>query len=274
MTSIITAILIISVAGAIGSVILVAASALFEVKEDPRAEQITELLPGANCGSCGYAGCADYAKAVAEGRADVNCCIPGGQKTAEGIAAIMGVEAGKVESYKAFVTCQGSYLHTTDKYDYEGIESCAACNTLYSGRSSCRFGCLGYGDCKNVCKFDAIIVENGVSRINREKCTGCGACAKACPDGIIVMLPVNEQPTVMCANREKGAATRKICDKGCIGCMKCEKACPAGAVKVENNVAKIDIEKCVACHQCVEVCPVGVIHVPPKSGESFDEVAD
>ncbi len=264
------AVLIISASGLIGAVILVAASVFMRVEEDSRIEEIQGALPGANCGACGYAGCADYAKAIVENGAPVNLCIPGGAAAAKSIGAIMGVEAGEVERFKAFVTCQGSYAHTRDKYDYEGIESCNAVNAYYSGRTACRFGCLGYGDCKKVCKFDAIIVENGVSRIDRSKCTGCGACAKVCPDHIIVMLPESDKPTVMCANREKGALTRKVCDRGCIGCMKCQKNCPAGAISVKNNVAFIDESLCISCGLCVEQCPVSAIHVPPKAGQIVD----
>nr|WP_283243553.1 4Fe-4S binding protein [Feifania hominis] len=177
----------------------------------------------------------------------------------------MGVQSGKVEQPKAFVACQGSYDNTSDKYKYEGISSCKACNALYSGPTLCRYGCLGYGDCTRVCKFDAIRVVNGVAKVDREKCTGCGACAKVCPDGIIHMIPENEKPVVMCANKDKGAVTRKNCSHGCIGCKKCEKLCPNGAITVTDNVAFIDMEKCDGCLKCMEGCPVKAINVPPKT---------
>ena len=122
---------------------------------------------------------------------------------------------------------------------------------------------MGYGDCVSVCAFDAIHVVDGVALVDREKCTGCGACAKACPNAIISIIPEHKRkPVVLCQNKDKGAQTRKACSAGCIGCMKCAKACPKQAITVENNLAYIDQEKCVGCGLCAKECPVGVIHVP------------
>ena len=162
--SIVTAVAVVTVIGLLGAAILVVAAHFMHVEEDPRVGEVLGVLPGANCGACGYAGCADYAKAIVEG-APVNKCVPGGAKCAAAAAAIMGVEAGEVVKRKAIVACQGSYDHTQDKYEYEGIESCAACAALYSGRAACEYGCLGYGDCVKACKFDAITVSNGLARV-------------------------------------------------------------------------------------------------------------
>ena len=244
-----------------GLPITLVAAHFMHVEEDPRVGEVLGVLPGANCGACGYAGCADYAKAIVEG-APVNKCVPGGAKCAAAAAAIMGVEAGEVVKRKAIVACQGSYDHTQDKYEYEGIESCAACAALYSGRAACEYGCLGYGDCVKACKFDAITVSNGLARVNPEKCTGCGACEQACPKKVIWIRPESEKPVVMCANHDRGALTRKACTAGCIGCMKCEKSCPEGAIKVTNNVARVDYEKCTGCRTCMNVCPVHAITIP------------
>lgn len=259
--SIVTAAVVVTVIGLLGAAILVVAAHFFHVEEDERVGKVLECLPGANCGACGYAGCADYAKAIVAG-APVNKCVPGGAASAQGAAAVMGVEAGEVVKRKAIVACQGSYEHTSDKYAYEGIESCAACAALYKGRSACEFGCLGYGDCQKACKFDAIIVSNGLARVNPEKCTGCGACAEVCPKHIIEVRPESEKPMVLCANRDRGALTRKACTAGCIGCMKCQKACPVEAIKVVDNVAHIDVDKCIGCRKCVNECPVHAITIP------------
>lgn len=259
---IVIAVILVTVVGILGAAILVVAAQFMHVDEDERIGELTGILPGANCGACGYAGCADYAKAMVETGAPVNKCVPGGKKVAEEAAKVLGVEAGEVAVKKAVVICQGSYEHTSDKYDYEGIKSCAACNALYNGRAACRFGCLGYGDCVKECKFDAISVDNGVARVNPDACTGCGACAAACPNNIIKVLPESEKPVVLCANKERGVLTRKGCDAGCIGCMKCVKTCPENAITVEDNVATIDHEKCVGCRECVNVCPVSAITIP------------
>ena len=219
MNPILLAVLIVTVIGLIGAVILVAASIFMYVPVDERVEQITGCLPGANCGACGCAGCADYAKTIVEDGNAVNKCVPGGAKVAGEIAAIMGVEAGASVPMKAVVACSGT--------------------------------------------FDAIHVVDGVALVDREKCTGCGACAKACPNAIISIIPEHKRkPVVLCQNKDKGAQTRKACSAGCIGCMKCAKACPKQAITVENNLAYIDQEKCVGCGLCAKECPVGVIHVP------------
>lgn len=259
--SIVTAVAAVTVIGLLGAAILVVAAHFMHVEEDPRIGQVLGVLPGANCGACGYAGCADYAKAIVEG-APVNKCVPGGAKTAEAAAAVMGVEAGEVVRRKAIVACQGSYEHMEDKYNYEGIESCTACAALYAGRAACEFGCLGYGDCVKACPFGAISVSNGLARVNPALCTGCGACEQACPKKVIWIRPEGEKPVVMCANHDRGAQTRKVCTAGCIGCMKCEKSCPEGAIHVTNNVARVDYEKCNGCHTCMNVCPVHAITIP------------
>ncbi len=266
LSSVLSAVLVVVGVGIVGAVILVIASKFFAVEEDPRIGQVQECLPGANCGACGYAGCADYAKAIVENDAPLNKCIPGGQKTADAAAAVMGKEAGSTgPARKAVVACQGSADRRGFKYQYEGIHSCAAVNMLYSGPTDCRFGCLGYGDCTSVCKFDAIRVEDGVARVDPDKCTGCGMCADICPDKIIHIVPETEAPMVFCANHDRGAVTRKNCSIGCIGCSKCVRTCPVGAITMDNNLAYIDMEKCIGCHACVAACPVHAINLPKHS---------
>jgi len=257
--SIFSAILIVTVIGLAGAAILVVAAKYLEVAEDPRIGEVTSALPGANCGACGFAGCSDYAKAIVEGTAEIGKCVPGGQKAADAVGAIMGVAAGKAVQQKAVVLCQGSYDHTTDKYDYHGIKSCTAAASLYGGPATCPYGCIGFGDCVKACKFDAIHADNGLAVVDADKCTGCGECAKACPKHIISVRPVSAQPIVLCANTDRGALTHKACTAGCIGCMKCTKVCPEGAVTVTDNCAKIDQSKCINCGACVLACPVGAI---------------
>ena len=257
---IILPIIILTVLGLIGSIVLVVAAKFMSVEQDPRIDQVTGCLPGANCGACGYAGCADYAKAVVEGGAPVNLCVPGGANAAKDVAAVMGVEAGATAVVKAVVGCQGKPGVCHPHFDYQGISSCAAAAMLHGGPKACTYGCMGLGDCVKVCKFDALHIVDGIAVVDTEKCTGCGACAKVCPHGVIHVLGVTpEKPRVLCNTTDKGALAMKACTTSCIGCMKCQKTCEHDAIKVENFLARIDYTKCVGCGACVDVCPKKVI---------------
>ncbi len=260
--TLLTAIIIVTVTGVLGAVILALASQFMRVETDPRIAQIEDVLPSVNCGACGYAGCSDYAGSIVENDEKTNLCVPGGDATAARVADIMGTHAGHVAAYKAIVACQGTVDHITKKYRYAGVATCRASNALYGGASSCPYGCLGFGDCALVCRFGAIEIQNGVARVNPAKCTGCGACKDACPKRVIWIREVSEKPVVMCANHQRGNMTAKACTAGCIGCMKCERTCPERAIKVTDNVARINLAKCVGCRACVNICPVKAIAVP------------
>ena len=164
-----------------------------------------------------------------------------------------------VEKKTALVHCMGSYDMTGDKMNYDGIESCAASTLLAGGITSCRFGCMGMGDCAAACPYGAVSVCNGMAAIDPKKCRGCAQCVAACPKGLISFVPLKKQAVVRCSNCDKGAQTTKVCKIGCIGCMKCVKSCEYGAVRVENFCAKVDPEKCVGCGKCAEACPRHVI---------------
>ena len=243
------------------AVVLTLAGVFLGVKENETTKAIRECLPGANCGACGYSGCDGYAEALSAKKTDAtNLCIPGGDKAAADIAAILGVESEGVVEKVAYVACNGVCGATERKYNYHGYKSCAAANLSYSGDKSCIFACLGYGDCAKVCPHDAISFENGVARVEPTRCVGCGMCARACPNNIIKLINDTSRVVVECSNHDKGALTRKYCTNGCIGCMKCQKACPHGAIKVVDNLATIDYSLCTGCGECVKVCPVHCIH--------------
>ena len=243
------------------AVLLTLSNIFFGVKEDETAVAIRECLPGANCGACGYSGCDGYAKALADHSDEkTNLCVPGGDKTAREIAAVLGVEAEDVVEKVAYVACKGTCDAVERKYKYVGLSSCVAANLSYNGDKACTSACLGYGDCVKVCPRDAISVSDGVARVDSQKCIGCGMCVRECPNNIIRLVNDTVKVVVQCSNHDKGAITKKNCSNGCIGCMKCQKACPHGAVKVENNLASIDYALCTGCGECVKVCPVHCIH--------------
>ena len=179
MNSIAFAVIVLVVLGLAGGIILVLASKFMAVYEDPRIAQITECLAGANCGGCGYAGCADYAKAIVENGAPTNKCAPGGAKATEAVNAIMGTESASGPALHAVVNCNGGNGNCGTRFEYHGIPTCAAAAAIAGGPSACAFGCLGYGDCTRACQFDAIHVVNGSAVVDREKCTGCSACVAA-----------------------------------------------------------------------------------------------
>jgi len=256
MTTILICVAILGVMGAVFGLVLAIASKVFHVDTDPREEAIAEILPGANCGGCGYPGCGGYAAAVAKGEAPVNACAAGGNETAARIAEIMGVEAGETERSVALVKCSGFTGHVQIKYDYVGLQDClSASMALGGGPNECPYSCLGFGSCVAACPFGAISVKDGVARVDHELCVGCMKCAEACPKHIIVKVPYEADVTVACSSQEKGAALRKYCDIGCIGCKICEKTCEYDAIHVVDNLAVIDYTKCVSCGQCAPKCP-------------------
>ena len=245
--------------GALG-LILAFASKIFAVKTDERVEKINELLPGANCGGCGFAGCSALAEAIVSGKAPMTACNSVNQQVIDEIAKVMGVEpAQQGTRYRAQVMCSGTHELSLKKYTYAGITDCISANKLSGGDKLCPNGCIGLGTCAAACKFDAIHVINGVAAVDYEKCTACGMCVSACPKSIIKLIPYDAKHWVGCMSHDKGAITKNYCQVGCIGCKICEKNCPAGAITVTESVAEIDYSKCTGCGICEEKCPRKII---------------
>lgn len=256
MNPIVLTVLILAVISLLSGLILSIAAIVMAVKKDETAEKIEGVLPGANCGSCGFSGCSGYASALAKGETtETTMCSPGGAAVASQIATILGVDGGAFVQRRAVVKCRGKNDVTSESYDYEGMHSCAAANRLFFGMGACRFGCIGFGDCVSVCDKNAISVQDGVAYIDESLCMGCGKCAKACPKGLIEVITGDNKPSVLCMNHDKDAQTRKVCSAGCIGCGLCMKNCENDAVKVVNFCAHIDAEKCIGCGKCETVCP-------------------
>lgn len=259
MTTYLIPIGIFAALGILAGVLLTVASKVFAVETDERVEKIAEALPQANCGACGFSGCNDYADAIVNKGAECNLCKPGGTDSAAVISQIMGVEVTVGEREIAFVRCSGDCNTTPHKYDYDGIQSCSACNRFYNGSKLCTSGCLGYGDCVSVCPEGAISIVDRIAKVDINKCIGCGLCAKACPNNLIAVRKVSQSVDVCCSSNDIGRITRSICHSGCIGCKLCEKNCESGAIKVVDNHAVIDYEKCTNCGKCVDVCKIHAV---------------
>ncbi len=257
MNPILLAVLIVGGVGLLAGLVLAVASVLLAVPVNEKAEKIREALPGANCGGCGFSGCDAYAAALSEGKAEAGLCAPGGEAVARVIADVLGGEV-TLEPKVAVVRCGGCAEKAATLADYKNVHTCAEAARLSGGAKGCGYGCLGFGDCAAACRFDGIVVENGLARVIPEVCKGCGTCVATCPKGLLTLTRPGAL-TVACHSPEKGAAVRRVCQSGCIGCGKCVKTCPAGAVKLNGALAEIDPALCAGCGACAEACPVGAI---------------
>lgn len=257
------------------AIVLLIASIKLKVEVDPKVDAIFQALPKLDCGACGYAGCGQYAKAVLNDAELLGKCAPGGSETAAKIADILNLnisESGPAR--RPIVHCRA---HTADKTffaKYQGIQTCTSANALALVQA-CAFGCLGFGDCTRACKFDALHIIDGLATVDYDKCTGCTACAKACPRDLIEMVPFTREymMTVACSSKETGKSTRSICKVGCIGCKLCAKQ--SDVFKVEENLARCDYAKCEATEKeeaAMKKCPTKVIVYrgknPPASPQS------
>lgn len=266
MNLIISSIIVLGIIGLAAAVILYFVAKKFHVEEDYRIDEVTELLPGANCGGCGYPGCRGFAEACVKAETLENMLCPvGGLPTMCKISEILGHAVCQASPKIAVVRCNGTCQNRPRTTKFDGAHNCKIASQLYAGETNCSYGCFGFGDCVAACQFDAIKInpETGIPEVDEEKCTACGACMKTCPKKVIELRnkgPKGRRVFVSCINKDKGGVARKACSAACIGCGKCQKACPFGAIKVENNLAYIDFELCRSCRKCVTECPTGAIH--------------
>ncbi|MGI6495934.1 MAG: RnfABCDGE type electron transport complex subunit B [Kiritimatiellia bacterium] len=234
---------------------LAIAARYFSVEEDPRIAEVEGLLPGANCGGCGFAGCADYAKAIVEQGAATNLCMACSAEGIQQISAIMGVAAGEVIRRRAVVQCLGTHTASKRRFDYNGLIDCASAHATAGGDKACTYGCLGYGSCVRVCPVHAITIEDGLARVNPAACIGCGKCVAACPRHLIALVPLDAPVVLLCKSKAKGPDVRKQCTAGCLGCSLCARMAPE-SFSMEGALAVLDYANPPAnADAIIEKCP-------------------
>ena len=263
--AVLQAVLLLTALGILAALILYYVSKKFYVYENPLIDKVEALLPSANCAGCGFPGCRSFAEELTR-REDISdlFCPAGGNNVMREIAGLLGKEIKEKEPLIAVLKCNGSRQNRPKTTQFEGPDSCAISAIIFSGETDCVFGCLGKGDCVDVCEFDAMYIDEvtGLPVILPEKCTGCGACTQACPRMILELRPKNETNSkvyVACSNKEKGGIARKACKAACIGCAKCVKTCQHEAITLNEHLAYISPGLCVLCGDCVEVCPTKAI---------------
>ncbi len=272
--AIITPVAIMAVLGGVFAFLLGVVSKLTYIPVDPKAQEVREALPGANCGACGYPGCDGCAQAIAEGKAPMNACVIGGPKVSSAVAEIMGGSAEFGQRYVASVKCLGDQSHTREIYKYTGPRDCRIMAQYHGGCKSCSHGCLGCGTCQSVCDFGAIRMMNGLAVINPEKCTSCMKCINICPKKIISLVPYGAVAQVKCSNPDFGKAVTGACSIGCIGCGICARLAPE-EFKLNGKLAEAtyhegyDMEKAKAAAakcpaHCIVIDEQGDINALPK----------
>lgn len=239
---------------------LALAAQKFYMEPDPKVEEVMETLAGAQCGGCGFAGCEAYAEAVVHDP-DVppNKCFPGKKAVADAVAEITGKTAGAVEDLVAVVHCSRVQGKVHVKYNYIGYGTCSGAALAFAGPLDCQYGCVGFGECAEVCPFNAITMVNNFPVVDPDECVACGSCVKACAKGIIQLLPKNARVFAPCSTKDSAKVTQAICKVGCIRDKACIKKCPAEAISEVNGVVTIDQKKCLEygpdCEEkCIAAC--------------------
>ncbi len=234
---------------------------LFAVKVDPKVQAIQDVLSGGNCGGCGFAGCAAFAAAVVAGEAPANGCIAGGPSVAEKVGQILGVSVS-AQKKVTIIACKGTDECVLKRGTYNGIKSCAAASLTANGTKLCSFGCVGYGDCVEVCPFDALNMgKDGLPHVDYNKCVGCGKCALVCPKKLFVIVDADRKGSVaLCSNRsDNKPSIKKNCSVGCIKCGICVRKCPENCIELINGIPAVDYAKCTSCGECIKACPDKVL---------------
>ncbi len=274
MTETLIAIGFISGLSVLLAIVLTIANTKLKVFEDPRIDVVEEFLPGANCGACGYAGCRTFADMVVKGKLSPSSCPVGGPTAAGFIANYLGIDAGASEKKVARLLCAGGSDVAVQVGAYQGFQSCRSAATVTGGPKGCSFGCIGLGDCKEVCTFDAIqMAPNGLPIVDVDKCTSCGDCVKICPKGLFAIMPVSRRLVVQCKSLLSGDDAERLCRVACTACGRCAADAPEGLIEMRHNLPfinmdKIELQTSIATLRCPTSAIVWI------EGQQFPELYD
>jgi len=260
MGTTVLAIIVVSVIGCLLGVIIGFAAKAFAVDTDPRIEEVSEMLPGANCGGCGFAGCADFAKAVVLGDATPDACPVAAEGDVSKIAKYLGIDAGGKEKIIAVVLCGGNNTNAKQAAKYNGVSDCKSASLIAGGAKGCSAGCLGYASCARACPFGAIEMRDGLAVVHPDLCVGCAKCVDTCPKALIKLVPASAEVHVFCSSKAKGAAKKKVCNVPCIGCRKCVKASEENQMLIDGFLIQTNYENAPG-QEIIEAaaCPTGCL---------------
>ncbi len=250
------------------ALLLVLANKKLFVQEDPRIDQVDDMLPHANCGACGYPGCRPFAEALVKGEVLPGKCTVSSEEGRLAIANFLGVDAGMEEKRVARLACAGGINVSRNQARYKGMQSCRAAALVSGGGKGCFWGCLGLGDCVDVCDFDALHLNAfSLPVVDEEKCTACNACVEICPKGLFSLHPVSHRLWVNCKNQEAGDDILEECEVACTACGRCALDAPNGLISMQNNLPVIDYGKDHNTKVPIQRCPTGAIVWLEETGE-------
>jgi len=237
-----------------------------KVEVDPTIEKVTRMLPGLNCGACGFAGCDVFAQRVVKAKDLFGGCLPGGKELNKEIASSLGIESSfKSTPFKVVVFCGARFGEKKTSFEYRGPQKCSYAQ-LGLGTIDCRYGCLGLGDCVSVCPTKALYIEAGLVVVDYDKCIGCGKCVKVCPRNVLQLVEVERGAiyAVSCSNPANALGTKMVCSKGCIGCGICVRLVNDSPFYLTRGLSRLDRNKVKGTDKeklelAKEKCPVKII---------------